>query len=90
MERATSGYEMGTKPGVQTSDLHPLRRCSKQSGKETHLFTPGCVISIKGKEFPMLTFAVLICLGLLAFLGGDWFQSQFSAEELSKMGIQKR
>ena len=38
----------------------------------------------------MLTFAVLICLGLLAFLGGDWFQSQFSAEELSKMGIQKR
>jgi len=38
----------------------------------------------------MLTFAVLICLGLLAFLGGDWFLSQFSAEELSKMGIQKR
>jgi hypothetical protein len=38
----------------------------------------------------MLILTVLICLGLLAFLGGDWFLSQFSAEELSKMGIQKR
>jgi hypothetical protein len=38
----------------------------------------------------MLILAVLICLALLAFLSGDWFLSQFNAEELSKMGIQKR
>jgi hypothetical protein len=38
----------------------------------------------------MLILAVLICLALLTFLGGDWFLSQFNSEELSKMGIQKR
>lgn len=34
--------------------------------------------------------AVLICLALLAFAGGDWFFSQFNADELSNMGVEKR
>lgn len=38
----------------------------------------------------MLSLAVLICLGLLAFVSGDWYLSQFNADELSDMGVQKR
>lgn len=38
----------------------------------------------------MIILAVLICVGSLAFLGGDWFHAGISADELSRMGIQKR
>ncbi len=38
----------------------------------------------------MLILAILIFFASLAFLGGDWYHSQFSPEDLSKMGIQKR
>jgi hypothetical protein len=38
----------------------------------------------------MLTLAILICLALLAFAGGDWFLSRFNSDELSNMGVQKR
>jgi len=38
----------------------------------------------------ILVFAVLLCLALLAFASSDWFLSQFNAEELSNMGVQKR
>jgi hypothetical protein len=37
-----------------------------------------------------ITIAVLICLALLAFAGGDWYFSQFNADELSNMGVEKR
>lgn len=38
----------------------------------------------------MFILAVLICLGLLVFAGVDWFLSQYNADELSNMGVQKR
>ncbi|GEM_PF-1729725 len=38
----------------------------------------------------LIIFAVLICVALLAFIGGDWYLSQFNADELSDMGVQKR
>ena len=38
----------------------------------------------------MFILAVLICLALFAFVGGDWFLSQFNSDELSNMGVQKR
>ncbi len=38
----------------------------------------------------MFIIAVLICLALLAFVGGDWFLSQFNSDELSNMGVEKR
>jgi hypothetical protein len=38
----------------------------------------------------MFILAVVICLGLLAFAGADVFVSQFNADELSNMGVQKR
>jgi hypothetical protein len=38
----------------------------------------------------MFTIAVLVCLALLAFAGGDWFLSLFNADELSNMGVEKR
>lgn len=38
----------------------------------------------------MLALAVLICLALLAFVGGDWFLSQFNSDDLSNMGVEKR
>ena len=38
----------------------------------------------------MFVVAVLICVALFAFVGGDWFLSLFNADELSNMGVQKR
>lgn len=38
----------------------------------------------------MLILAILIGLGVLAFVGSDWFLSQFDSDELSNMGVQKR
>ncbi len=38
----------------------------------------------------MFILAVLICLALLAFAGADAFLSEFNADELSNMGVQKR
>ena len=38
----------------------------------------------------MFILAVLICLALLVFAGADWLVSQFNADELSNMGVQKR
>ncbi len=37
----------------------------------------------------MLTLVVLIGLAMLAFVGGDWFLSQFNSDELSNMGVEK-
>ena len=45
---------------------------------------------VKRKEIPMIILLVLICFALLAFVSGDWFLSQFSADELSNMGVEKR
>jgi hypothetical protein len=38
----------------------------------------------------MFILAALICLALLAFIGGDWFLSLFNPDDLSNMGVQKR
>lgn len=38
----------------------------------------------------MFILVILICLALLAFVGGDWFLSLFNSDELSNMGVQKR
>ena len=47
--------------------------------------------TITRKEYAMfIILAVLICLALLAFAGGDWFFSQFNSDELSNMGVEKR
>lgn len=43
------------------------------------------------KEAPMFLIAAILCLVLLALAGAaDVMQSQFSSDELSQMGIQKR
>jgi hypothetical protein len=38
----------------------------------------------------MFILAAVICLVLLGFAGADMFVSQFNADELSNMGVQKR
>ncbi|GER78539.1 hypothetical protein DIM_06200 [Candidatus Denitrolinea symbiosum] len=42
------------------------------------------------KGGPMFTLIALVCLAALAFAGGDWFLSQFNADDLSNMGVEKR
>ncbi len=54
------------------------------------LFHPKIVKLFKEKGVAMFILAVLICLALLAIVSGDWYLSQFNADELSDMGVQKR
>jgi hypothetical protein len=61
-----------------------------QTRKEMILFCPKIVKLFKEKGVAMFILAVLICLALLAIVSGDWYLSQFNADELSDMGVQKR
>ena len=70
------------------SDLH-TKPITVQKGERLFCSKIVKLLSKKGATM-FITLAVLICLALLAFAGGDWYFSQFNPDDLSAMGVEKR
>jgi hypothetical protein len=83
---------------LEQKQIHPRQTCIPFTivwqfhytmARNCIFFNPDS-LNYSKKGVAMFILAVLICLALLAIVSGDWYLSQFNADELSDMGVQKR